>query len=155
METAKSDITLWIPNLEYVAGAPATDTACGLPKGSLRDQYDFATAVGRGPGGLWWYGLRGGGFHASSNQRKCTAAEKKYEEESCHFRRPSWMIDHPAIRNRVGQWATFLYNMHGELTYAIAAGFANPGPKYHGYNGEPAWHCIIMQRFFILAELVL
>jgi len=26
------------------------------------------------------------------------------------------MIDHTAVRNRLGQWATFLYDMHGELT---------------------------------------
>ena len=46
------------------------------------------------------------------------------------------MIDHTAVRNRLGQWATFLYDMHGELTFAIAEGFANPGPKEHGCNGE-------------------
>jgi hypothetical protein len=138
MATAKSDITLWIPNLEYVAGAPTNDTACGVPKGSQRSQYDFATDRGRGPPrrSLWWYGLSGGGFHASSNQRKCTVAEKQAEADSCHFSRPSWMIDHSAVRNRIGQWATFLYDMGGELTYSIAEGFANPGPKQHGYNGE-------------------
>ena len=116
METAKSDITLWIPNIEYVAGCPASDAACGVPKGSQRDRYDFATAGDRGSRGLWWYGLSGGGFHSSSNQRKCTAKERQAEEDSCHFLRPSWMIDHTAVRNRLGQWATFLYDMHGELT---------------------------------------
>ena len=140
MATAKADITLWIPNLEYVTGAPIGDTACGVPKGSQRDQYNFATAGDRGPRGLWWYGLSGAGFHASSNQRKCTAAERQAEALSCHFMRPSWMIDHSAIRNRLGQWATFLYDMHGELTYAIAEGFANPGPKNRGYNGELNQH---------------
>jgi hypothetical protein len=119
-----------------VAGAPIGDTACGVPHGSQRDQYDFATAGDRGPRGLWWYGLSGGGFRASSNQRKCTAAERQAEADSCHFLRPSWIIDHSAIRNRLGQWATFLYDMHGELTWAIAEGFANPGPRVHGYNGE-------------------
>ena len=49
------------------------------------------------------------------------------------------MIDHTAVRNRLGQWATFLYDMHGELTFAIAEGFANPGPKEHGYNGTDGW----------------
>jgi hypothetical protein len=136
METAKSDITLWIPNLEYVAGAPVNDTACGVPKGSQRDQYNFATAGDRGAGGLWWYGLSGGGH---GPQRKCTAEEKAEEKASCHFLRPSWMIDHPATRNRIGQWATFLYNLNGELTWAIAAGFANPGPQERGYNGTDGW----------------
>ena len=119
-----------------VAGAPIGDTACGVPHGSQRNQYDFATAGDRGPRGLWWYGLSGGGFRASSNQRKCTAAERQAEADSCHFLRPSWIIDHSAIRNRLGQWATFRYDVHGELTWAIAEGFANPGPIHHGYNGE-------------------
>ena len=32
------------------------------------------------------------------------------------------MIDHTAVRNRLGQWATFLYDMHGELTLFLTFG---------------------------------
>lgn len=138
MDTAKTDITLWIPTVSYVAGVPRNDTACGLPKGSQREQYDFATAGGRGDRGLWWYGLSGGG--GGGPQRNCTAEEQRKEAASCGgVPGPSWMIDHPATRNRIGQWATFLYDMHGELTWAIAAGFANPGPQDPGYNGTDGW----------------
>jgi hypothetical protein len=35
----------------------------------------------------------------------------------CGVRRPSFMVDHSAIRNRMVQWSTYLYDMHGELIW--------------------------------------
>ena len=51
------------------------------------------------------------------------------------------MIDHTAVRNRMMQWATFRYDMHGELLWESAAGFSNcnaSGPTCRG-NGTDGW----------------
>ena len=128
--------------MKYVAGI-SNGSSCGLPVGSQRENYDFATA--QGPSGLWWYG---GGTGRPGPQRKCTAEEKKIGipghgpgtvDVFCGSGWPSFIIDHPAVRNRMWQWATFLYDTHGELLYEMCAGFANPGPQDRGFNGTDGW----------------
>ena len=120
------------------------EAACrNVPNGSQRKHYDFATRSGKGH--LWWYlACFSDGGCCAGPQRSCTAAEKMHGlpcSHPCLEGWPSFMIDHTAVRNRMMQWATFRYDMHGELLWESAAGFSNcnaSGPTCRG-NGTDGW----------------
>ena len=51
------------------------------------------------------------------------------------------MVDHSAIRNRMIQWATFLYDMHGELLWNTVAAFTN---QESAGNSTDAWEQLLI-----------
>lgn len=140
LENVKDDINLWVPMIQYVAGRsapPGGEPCTATPWRSQRANYDFATQAGKQ---LWWYlACFSDGGCCAGPQRACTPSEKKTGipcSRPCRQGWPSYMIDHTALRNRMMQWASYVYNMHGELLWEALAGFNNPGlPAGNGTDG--------------------
>jgi sucrose-6-phosphate hydrolase SacC (GH32 family) len=154
LEDVKDDINLFVPMVQYVAGREKSRYAesqwpCSdVPTGSQRDKYNFVTAGGTKNNDLWWYqACFSEGGCAAGPQRACTLKEKHEGfdgSDPCLEGWPSFMIDHPAVRNRVLQWATFRYDVHGELLWSAVYGFHNPGG--HNCNGTDGWVSMIVHR---------
>ena len=147
LSEVKDDINLFVPMVQYVAGRekpryPNGTWPCSdVPTGSQRHTYDFVTAGGKKNNDLWWYqACFSEGGCAAGPQRACTLKEKHEGlpgSDPCLEGWPSFMIDHSAIRNRMLQWATFRYDVHGELLWSAVYGYHNPGG--HNCNGTDGW----------------
>jgi hypothetical protein len=131
------EITLWVPLMQYIAGRSNIPLHAGtgggtaghpyhckdVPLASQRHTYDF---IKQPEQHLWWYFacLSEGGC-CPGPQRKCTKQDTlDYAQLGCSvpclMGWPTYMIDHSAISNRMVQWATFLYDMHGACCFEHA-----------------------------------
>ena len=128
------DITLWVPQMPFLAGrsdipkggqsGKGAHVHCkDVPLESQREVYDFIPEPKRH---LWWYlACFAEGGCCAGPQRKCTPADRVALAGSCSvpcfMGWPSYMVDHTAIRNRMVQWATFRYDVFGELVWNTVA----------------------------------
>lgn len=124
-----STVDLWVPIINAIEPRGGTGgDACMSPAGNTRPYYNNVSQPL-----LWWY--------QSCMSHGCDGGCYTNAWGSCEMGWPSYMIDHPAVANRAMGWATYLYNMYGELywslNYASAAGLnAFNSSWFAGGNGD-------------------
>jgi len=120
------EIDLWVPIINLVYGKPYELCWSRKYEGDHRSKYNKLLAKGKE---LWWY--------QSCMSQGCKGVPPK---DRCESDYPSYMIDHPAVMNRIMSWMTFFYDIHGELYYSTIYAYEmeNPWEKqfYFGGNGD-------------------
>ena len=158
-------ITLWVPMMPFVAGRSDIPARGGsgkppnvhckdVPFASQRHRYDFIQEPERH---LWWYlACFAEGGCCAGPQWKCTSEDRVRLAGSCSvpcfLGWPNYMVDSSAIRNRMVQWATYRYDMHGELVWDTVAAFSPqlPGMGQPGNNTsqdglrQDAWEQVLV-----------
>ena len=112
------EIDLWVPQINDVAVKGAcyrnvNTNASGNQRGmynnvSLQNLWWYQACPSHGCGGGCWQlpGTPDGGGY--------------WDGYDCQTGWPSYMIDHSALFNRIHPWATYLYNMGGELYWSMS-----------------------------------
>ncbi len=118
-------IDIWVPIINEMHGKPGSEH-----EGNQRNDYNEALNEGYE---LWWYqSCESHGCYWCGNDEHTTGW-------------PSYMIDIPAMYNRIMEWQSFKYNISGELYYSTnyAYEFYDDGSNdpwnnlyYFGGNGD-------------------
>jgi len=95
-------LDIWVPVINAMHDKPGEVCWYSEYAGNQRDQYDERLAAGDE---LWWY-------------QSCMSHGCYTSDDECESGWPSYMIDVPAIYNRIMEWQTFKYNISGELYFA-------------------------------------
>jgi len=124
-------IDLFVPTIRYMDNKPfGLDAGSEVPGGgdtvgNQRSKYGAE---------VWWYqacGSHGCGF---------MGGDPSIDPAGYYTGWPSFMVDLPAMFNRIQQWGSFKYNIQGELYYDMvyAYGQADPWSSvfYFGGNGD-------------------
>jgi len=124
-------IDLFVPTIRYMDNKPfGLDAGSEVPGGgdtvgNQRSKYGAE---------VWWYqacGSHGCGF---------MGGDPSIDPAGYYTGWPSFMVDLPAMFNRIQQWGSFKYNVQGELYYDMvyAYGQADPWSSvfYFGGNGD-------------------
>jgi hypothetical protein len=121
-----AEIDLWVPVINFIHGKPYKKCWSRDYEGNQRSLYNDLLTQGKE---LWWY--------QSCMSHGCTGVPKSDKCESAY---PSYMIDHPAVMNRIMSWMTFYYDIHGELYFSTIYAYEHEMPwdnqYYFGGNGD-------------------
>ena len=120
------EIDLWVPLINFIYGKPYEVCWSREYEGNQRSLYNDLFSQGKE---LWWY--------QSCMSHGCSATPP---EDKCESDYPSYMIDHPAVMNRIMPWMTFFYDLHGELYFSTIYAYEHGNPwgnqYYFGGNGD-------------------
>ena len=121
-----NEIDLWIPLINFVYGKPYDICWSYEYEGNQRPQYIPLLSLGKE---LWWY--------QSCMSQGCAGTPS---QDRCESDYPAYMIDHPAVMNRIMSWMTFLYDIHGELYFSTIYAYEEEDPWtdqfFFGGNGD-------------------
>lgn len=119
-------IDLWVPIINFMHGKPYQICWSTEYEGNQRALYDALLSQGRE---LWWY--------QSCMSHGCTGTPPG---DRCESDYPSYMIDFPAVMNRMMSWMSFFYDIHGELYFDTVFAYEHGKPWedtfYFGGNGD-------------------
>ena len=122
----KDEIDIWVPIINCVHGKPYKKCFSNVYNKNLRESYNHILTQGKE---LWWY--------QSCMSHGCAGMPPK---DRCESDYPSYMIDHPAVMNRIMSWMTFFYNIHGELYFSTIYAYTEGNPWknqfFFGGNGD-------------------
>jgi len=119
---AKDAIDIWVPIINFVHGKPYHLCYSNKYNKNLRKSYNPILRQGKK---LWWY--------QSCMSHGCTGTPAN---DRCESDYPSYMIDHPAVMNRIMPWMTFFYDIYGELYFSTIYAYTEDDPwKYQYYFG--------------------
>jgi hypothetical protein len=107
-------IDVWVPVINEMHGKPDSDF-----EGNQRGLYDGVLEAGDE---LWWY--------QSCMSHGCY--ERGEDEHSIGW--PSYMVDIPAVYNRIMEWQSFRYNISGELYFST-----NYAYEFNDFSGNDPW----------------
>lgn len=116
MHGVEDVVDLFVPLINDVAVKANcyTNAVTGAPGGDQRPLYNNVTLRN-----LWWYqACSSHGCHGGCSELSGSPSGEWYGH--CETGWPSLMIDHSMVLNRVHPWATYLYNIGGELYWAIS-----------------------------------
>lgn len=120
------EIDLWVPLINFVYGKPYDVCWSHEYEGNQRGQYNNLLSMGKE---LWWY--------QSCMSHGCAGVSA---QDRCESDYPSYMIDHPAVMNRIMSWMTFFYDIHGELYFSAIYAYEEQDPWtdqfFFGGNGD-------------------
>lgn len=116
-------IGIWVPLVNCFERKPGFANFCA--RTVPRDAYDDKSRAGRG---LWWY--------QSCASHGCNVVGGDYFKGW-----PSYVIDTPAVGNRIMPWLAWKYRIGGELYYSMDEAFQPPMDPWtdvymHGGNGD-------------------
>ena len=121
-----NEIDLWIPLINFVYDKPYDICWSYEYEGNQRPQYIPLLSLGKE---LWWY--------QSCMSQGCAGTPS---QDRCESDYPAYMIDHPAVMNRIMSWMTFLYDIHGELYFSTIYAYEEEDPWtdqfFFGGNGD-------------------
>jgi hypothetical protein len=119
-------VNIWVPIINYVENKEGF----GRPTENRRDTYFNTISEGNE---LWWY-------QACFSHGCGVSITGDASLDSYFTGWPSYMIDTPAIYNRIMEWLTWRYDVSGELyflsTYAYFDGDPWTNQFYFGGNGD-------------------
>jgi hypothetical protein len=119
-------IDLWVPIINSIYGKPYEVCWQSEYEGAQRSKYNDLLSLGKE---LWWY--------QSCMSHGCTGVSP---DDKCESDYPSYMIDHPALMNRIMSWMTFFYDIHGEYYFSTVYAYEHKDPWdnqfYFGGNGD-------------------
>jgi hypothetical protein len=119
-------IDLWVPVINFIHGKPYNVCWSREYEGDQRFLYNDLLTQDKE---LWWY--------QSCMSHGCSGSPPNDKCESAY---PSYMIDHPAVMNRIMSWMTFYYDIHGELYFSSIYAYEHENPWdnqfYFGGNGD-------------------
>ncbi len=122
----KDKIDIWVPIVNCVHGKPFKLCYSNVYNKNLRKSYNHILYQGKE---LWWY--------QSCMSHGCTGMPPN---DRCESDYPSYMIDHPAVMNRIMSWMTFFYDIYGELYFSTIYAYTEGNPwkdqYYFGGNGD-------------------
>jgi hypothetical protein len=120
------EIDLWVPLINFIYGKPYSVCWSHEYEGNKRSSYNDLLSQDKD---LWWY--------QSCMSQGCAGSPP---DDRCESDYPSYMIDHPAIMNRIMSWMTFFYDIHGELYFSAIYAYEEDDPwtdqYYFGGNGD-------------------
>jgi hypothetical protein len=120
------EIDLWVPLINFVYGKPYNTCWSYEYEGDKRPSYNDLLSMNKE---LWWY--------QSCMSHGCDGTPP---DDKCESDYPSYMIDHPAVMNRIMSWMTFFYDIHGELYFSTIYAYEEEDPWtdqfYFGGNGD-------------------
>jgi len=122
----QEEIDLWVPLINFVYGKPYAVCWSHEYEGNKRSSYNDLLSYDKE---LWWY--------QSCMSQGCADTPP---DDKCESDYPSYMIDHPAVMNRIMSWMTFFYDIHGELYFSTIYAYEEDNPwtdqYYFGGNGD-------------------
>ncbi len=114
------DVDVWVPLINFMDNKPGETCWQSPYAGNQRDLYTPLITAGDE---LWWY--------QSCMSHGCDGSDSS---SPCYTGWPSYMIDIPAIYNRIMEWESFKYAVSGELYFEVTW-------AYKGISGnKDAWN---------------